>query len=103
MTTRDHKQYKRDRRYPRESIQQQAAAARYKGLAAQLDTALKLLHDKGMRIDCLESVNESQRAEIAELTFEVKRLTELAEVQRGRIAELAADNADLRMARLAPL
>jgi hypothetical protein len=73
------------------------------------DTALDALTDRRCA-EQMEVVNdnlrariEAQRAEIAALTFEVKRLTELAEVQRGRIAELAADNADLRMARLAPL
>jgi hypothetical protein len=67
----DHKQYKRDRRYPR----------------VRRD---ELLDGHELVNDNLRTRIEAQRAEIAALTFEVKRLTELAEVRAGEIADLQA-------------
>ena len=54
MTTRDHKHHQRKRRYPRASIREQALVARCADLEAQLETALRLLHEKGARIEALD-------------------------------------------------
>ena len=63
MTTGDHKQYKRTRRYPR----------------ARRD---ELLDGHEILNDNMRATIEAQRAEIAALKFEVLRLRELAEQRR---------------------
>ena len=63
MTTGDHKQYKRKRRYPR----------------VRRD---ELLDGHELLNDSFRATIEAQRAEIAALKFEVLRLQELAEYQR---------------------
>ena len=60
-------QHHRPREYPRESTREQAQG--------------KLLDEHEMINDRLRATIEEQRAEIAALKFEVKRLSELAEVR----------------------
>jgi len=68
MTTGDHKQYKRKRRYPR----------------VRRD---ELLDGHEMLNDNFRATIEAQRAEIAALKFEVLRLRELAEQRRLDLVE----------------
>jgi len=68
MTAGDHKQYKRERRYPR----------------VRRD---ELLDGHELLNDSFRATIEAQRAEIAALKFEVLRLAELAEQRRLDLVE----------------